>query len=100
MLFVLLYTILLTLVYYALSIIPYAGIIINIIIALTGLGLITLWLFNIRKKNKVNKNIEDTTPDKKALSENSTKKDKVKKDKKSESNKDTSKKDSNNDKKD
>ena len=100
MLFVLLYTILLTLVYYALSIIPYAGFIINVIISLTGLGLITLWLFNIRKKNKVNKNIEDTTPDKKALSENSTKKDKVKKDKKSESNKDTSKKDSNNDKKD
>ncbi len=94
MLFVLLYTILLTLVYYALSIIPYAGIIINIIIALTGLGLITLWLFNIRKKNKVNKNIEASTPNKKALAENNSKKEKekVKEDKKSESNKDASKK--------
>ena len=90
--FVLLYTILLTLVYYALSLIPYAGFIITLIVSVTGLGLITLWLFNLRKNNKVNKTIENSTSEKKTLSENTVKKDTVKEDKKNESKKDSNKK--------
>lgn len=54
-LFVVLYTILVALVYYALTIIPVAGGIISIVISVTGFGFIVLWLFNIRKSNKLNK---------------------------------------------
>lgn len=100
-LFVLLYTILVALVYYALTIIPVAGFIINLIIAISGLGLITLWLFNVRKNNKVNvaKVKEDSQ---KTLSEGTEKKEKVKKetkkkdekkDKKEDKKEDSSKKD-------
>lgn len=57
-LFVVLYTILVTLVYYALTIIPVAGGIISIVISLTGFGFIVLWLFNIRRSNKVSEEKE------------------------------------------
>ena len=43
------YAVLVSLVYYALTIIPIAGGIISIIIGLTGFGFIALWLYNIRK---------------------------------------------------
>lgn len=100
-LFVLLYTILVALVYYALTIIPVAGFIINLIIAISGLGLITLWLFNVRKNNKVNvaKVKEDSQ---KTLSESTEKKEKVKKEtkKKDTDTKKEEKKDKKEDKKD
>ncbi len=51
--FVVLYAVLVSLVYYALTIIPIAGGIISIIIGLTGFGFIVLWLYNIRKTNKI-----------------------------------------------
>lgn len=78
-LFVLLYTILVTLIYYALTIIPVAGFIINFIISISGLGLITLWLFRIRKNNKVY-TVKATEEAQKTLSESTEKKEPVKKD--------------------
>lgn len=52
-LFVVIYTVLLSLIYFALSFIPYAGAIISLIINVIGFGLIVLWLFGIRKANKL-----------------------------------------------
>lgn len=66
-LFVVLYTILVALVYYALTIIPFAGGIISIVISLTGFGFIVLWLFNIRKLNKLNKVFVEKESEKKTV---------------------------------
>ena len=77
-LFILLYTILVALIYYALTLIPYAGFIITLISAVSGLGLMALWLFRVRKNNKVEKVIENDDSQK-VLSENAVMKEKVKK---------------------
>lgn len=77
-LFILLYTILVALIYYALTLIPYAGFIITLISAASGLGLMTLWLFRVRKNNKVEK-ITEKVDSQKVLSEKTVKKEKVKK---------------------
>lgn len=93
-LFILLYTILVALIYYALTLIPYAGFIITLISAVSGLGLMTLWLFRVRKNNKVEK-ITEKVDSQKVLSEKTVKKEKVKKEpKKKDDNtkKDTDKK--------
>lgn len=93
-LFILLYTILVALIYYALTLIPYAGFIITLISAASGLGLMTLWLFRVRKNNKVEK-ITEKVDSQKVLSEKTVKKEKVKKEpKKKDDNtkKDTDKK--------
>lgn len=77
-LFILLYTILVALIYYALTLIPYAGFIITLISAVSGLGLMTLWLFRVRKNNKV-ETITEKVDSQKVLSEKTVKKEKVKK---------------------
>ena len=62
--FAFLYAIVTTLIYFGLTLIPYAGIAIIILTNLIGLGFIVLWLFKIRKNNKIKmiaeKNIEET----------------------------------------
>lgn len=52
-LFVVIYTVLLSLIYFGISFIPYAGVIISLVINVIGFGLIVLWLFGIRKANKL-----------------------------------------------
>lgn len=78
-LFAVLYTILVALVYYALTFIPVAGGIISILISLTGFGFIVLWLFNIRKLNKItdvknsDKKVVETKKETKAIKETNNK---------------------------
>ncbi len=55
-LFVALYAALVSLVYYGLTLIPFAGGIIGFIISMVGFGFILSWLFGIRKANKLEKN--------------------------------------------
>lgn len=83
--FVVLYAVLVSLVYYALTIIPIAGGIISIIIGLTGFGFIVLWLYNIRKTNKISDGKEsDKKEVKEASKKNSNKSDKTDKNNKSD----------------
>jgi len=50
-LFAVLYTILVTLVYFGLTIIPIAGFFISLLVNMTGFGLIVLWILRCRKNN-------------------------------------------------
>lgn len=72
--FVVLYAVLVSLVYYALTIIPIAGGIISIIIGLTGFGFIVLWLYNIRKTNKISDGKESEKKEVKETSKKDSKK--------------------------